>query len=299
MVDSGVSEAWTTLKVLDWTAGRFERAGQESARLDAQILLAHVLKCPRMALYTSFDKPLAPEELATYRALIQRRLDGEPVAYLTGHQEFWSLPFAVDARVLIPRPDTETLVQVALELGDSLCDASGEKSLRMAEVAVGSGAVAVAVAHERPAWKLVATDKSGDALTVAKKNAEVNAVAERIEFRQGHLLEPLAGELFALLVSNLPYISEEDMKSVSADVLHEPHSALCGGPKGTELIAEMVGQLASVMLPGGWIALEHGFDQGEAVRVIAVEAGFADVQSRSDLAGRARVTYFRMASEAA
>ncbi len=300
MVDSGVSEAWTTLKVLDWTAGRFERAGQDSARLDAQILLAHVLKCPRMALYTSFDKPLAQAELAAYRQLIQRRLDGEPVAYLTGQQEFWSLPFAVDARVLIPRPDTETLVQVALELGDALLakDDDGIRALGVVEVATGSGAVTVALAHERPEWTFVATDLSAEALTVAKRNSESNGVAERVTFREGHLLDPLSGASgVRLLVSNLPYISEADMKDLSADVLHEPHGALCGGPSGTELIAEMVEGLDAVLAPGGWVALEHGFDQGEAVRAIASEAGFAEVQTRSDLAGRARVTFFRKAND--
>jgi len=299
VVDSGVSEAWTTLKVLDWTAGRFERAGQESARLDAQILLAHVLKCPRMALYTSFDKPLAPEELAAFRALIQRRLDGEPVAYLTGRQEFWSLPFAVDARVLIPRPDTETLVQVALELGDALSLERGDeaKALRVVEVATGSGAVTIALAHERAPWTFVATDLSADALVVAKKNAESNNVAARIDFREGHLLGPLSDAApVSLLVSNLPYISEADMKTLSPDVLHEPHSALYGGVEGTELISEMVAGLDEVLEPGGWVALEHGFDQGESVRAIASSAGFVEVQSRSDLGGRARVTFFRKAS---
>lgn len=298
MVDSGVSEAWTTLKVLDWTAGRFERAGQDSARLDAQILLAHVLDCPRMALYTSFDKPLKEAELSAYRALIQRRLDGEPVAYLVGHQEFWSLPFAVDSRVLIPRADTETLVQVALELGDALVGDSAEP-LRVVEVATGSGAVTIALAHERKDWTFVATDLSADALAVAGANAESNAVAERVDLRQGHLLQPLEPETqkVSLLVSNLPYISEADMKGLSADVLHEPHSALCGGVLGTELIAEMVSGLPSILAPGAWVALEHGFDQGEAVRDIANAAGFEEVQTRSDLAGRARVTFFRLASQ--
>ena len=301
MVDSGVSEVWTTLKVLDWTAGRFERAGQGSARLDAQILLAHVLKCPRVALYTSFDKPLADTDLAAFRALIQRRLEGEPVAYLTGHQEFWSLPFAVDARVLIPRPDTETLVQVALELGDSLIAEPGHDKgspFRVVEIATGSGAVTVALAHERADWQFLATDLSADALAVAAINAEANGVAARIDFRQGHLLEPVSGHSspVSLLVSNLPYISEADMKGLSPDVLHEPHSALCGGPLGTELISEMVAGLPSILAPGAWVALEHGFDQGASVRSIAEAAGFADVTTRADLAGRARVTSFRLAS---
>ncbi len=290
MVDSGVSEPWTTLKVLDWTTGRFERAGVASARLDAQILLAEVLCCTRVALYTSFDAPLADQELATYRGLIERRLEGEPVAYLIGKQEFWSLPFIVDKRVLIPRADTETLVQVALELGDAMAT---DQVLKVAEVATGSGAVSVALAHERLSWTLVATDLSADAIIVAKKNAESNGVGDRIEFKKGHLLEPLNGEQFPLLVSNLPYIGEDEMAELSADVLHEPRSALLGGEQGTELIAEMVGGLTSVLCPGGWVALEHGFEQAEAVRGIATAAGFAEVQTRDDLAGRARVTFFR------
>lgn len=293
MVDSGVSEVWTTLKVLDWTAGRFERAQIASARLDAQILLAHVLDCPRVALYTSFDKPLAPAELSAYRELIQRRLEGEPVAYLTGKQEFWSLPFAVDSRVLIPRADTETLVQVGLELGDSLVK-RGHDPIRVAEIATGSGAVAVALAHERDSWNFVATDISEDALTVAKTNAQTNSVASRIEFRMGNLLEPIAGETFSLVVANLPYISEADMNGLSADVLHEPHGALCGGTTGTELIDAMVLGLGGVMAAGGWIALEHGFDQAASVAEIAARAGFVEIQRRSDLAGRARVTFFRV-----
>ena len=292
MVDSGVSEAWTTLKVLDWTTGRFERAGVASPRLDAQVLLADVLGCTRVALYTRFDAPLAERELATFRALIERRLGGEPVAYLIGKQEFWSLPFAVDKRVLIPRPDTETLVQVALELGDAVSSKKGP--VRVAEVATGSGAIIVALAHERPAWTFVATDLSAEALVVAKNNAESNVVADRVEFREGHLLGPLS-EMppMSLLISNLPYISEKDMTKLSAEVLHEPRTALFGGAKGTELIGEMVAGLASVLLPGGWVALEHGYDQAEVVCDMASTAGFAGVTTRDDLAGRARVTFFR------
>jgi release factor glutamine methyltransferase len=286
-----VSEAWTTLKVLDWTTGRFERAGVETSRLDAQVLLAHVLRCARVALYTDFEKPLADEELAAYRGLIQRRLAGEPVAYLTGHQEFWSLDFAVDPRVLIPRPDTETLVQVALELGDASGDTGAP--LSVAEIATGSGAIAVSLAKERENWKIVATDISDDALALAKGNAERNEFADRIEFRSGDLLTPLGEERFSVVVANLPYISRVDMETLPVDVKHEPKSALFGGETGVELIARLVGAVGKNLCPGGWVALEHGFDQGEAVRGLAEDAGFLHVQTRSDLADRARVTYFQ------
>jgi release factor glutamine methyltransferase len=288
-----VSEAWTTLKVLDWTAGRFERAGVPTSRLDAQVLLAHVLRCPRVALYTDFDKPLAEAELAKYRGLIQRRLAGEPVAYLTGHQEFWSLDFVVDSRVLIPRPDTETLVQVALELGDAFGESSDEVSV--AEIATGSGAVVVSLAHERKSWKLLATDLSSDALEMARGNAERNGVADRIDFREGDLLAPLGDQRFALVVANLPYISKVDMENLPVDVKHEPSSALFGGETGVELIDRLIASVTDHLLPGGWCALEHGFDQGEAVRGLAEKAGFAQAQTRSDLADRARVTFFQKA----
>lgn len=288
-----MSEAWTTLKVLDWTAGRFERAGVPTSRLDAQVLLAHVLRCPRVALYTDFDKPLADAELAKYRGLIQRRLAGEPVAYLVGHQEFWSLDFVVDSRVLIPRADTETLVQVALELGDAFGESGGEVSV--VEIATGSGAVAVSLAHERKSWSLLATDLSADALTMAGGNAERNGVAERIEFREGDLLAPLGDRSFSLVVANLPYISKVDMESLPVDVKHEPSSALFGGETGLELIAKLIHGVGKHLQSGGWVALEHGFDQGEAVRELAEKAGFAQVQTRSDLADRARVTFFQKA----
>jgi release factor glutamine methyltransferase len=286
-----VSEAWTTLKVLDWTAGRFERAGVASSRLDAQVLLAHVLGCPRVALYTDFDKPLADEELTRYRGLIQRRLAGEPVAYLTGHQEFWSLNFKVDARVLIPRADTETLVQLALELGDASTDKDADLSI--VEIATGSGAVAVSIAHERKAWKVTATDISEEALTLARGNAERNLEVDRIDFRRGDLLAPLGEETFSLLVANLPYISASDMKTLPIDVQHEPKTALFGGETGLELISKLIEGVSKNLRKGAWVALEHGFDQGEAVRDLAKAAGFAKVQTRSDLADRARVTYFQ------
>jgi release factor glutamine methyltransferase len=286
-----VSEAWTTLKVLDWTTGRFERAGVASSRLDAQVLLAHVLKCPRVALYTDFDKPLGDAELGQYRGLIQRRLAGEPVAYLTGHQEFWSLDFAVDSRVLIPRADTETLVQLALELGDAMTEKDGPISV--AEVATGSGAIAVSIAHERKNWNVTATDISEDALTMARSNAERNQVAAQIDFRAGDLLAPLAKDSFSLLIANLPYISRADMQTLPADVQHEPKSALLGGETGLELIEKLIEGVGNHVVAGGWVALEHGYDQGEAVRKTASGAGFTNVQSRSDLADRSRVTYFQ------
>lgn len=281
-------DAWTTLKVLDWTTQRFEREGIASPRLDAQVLLAHVLRCDRIALYANFDKPLAKEELAAYRALIQRRLAGEPVAYLTGQQEFWSMRFAVDARVLIPRADTETLVQAVLDLTAGRKD----QPLRIAEIATGSGAVVVALAKERKTFHFVATDVSADALAVAQGNLASHGLLERVELRQGDLLAPLSAERFDGLVANLPYIARADIAGLDVSVRHEPVLALDGGDSGLELIERLVGGARAVIEPGGFVALEHGFDQGEAVAEIARRAGATEIESRADLGGRARVTVF-------
>ncbi len=276
-------EVWTPLKVLEWTTGRFADAGNPSPRLDAQVLLAHVLDCDRVSLYTNFDKPLKEEELRQYRELIRRRLAGEPTAYLIGEKEFWSLAFTVDERVLIPRPDTELLVEVALELAR----ARGA-SPRIAEIATGSGAVAIALAKELPDATVVATDLSAGALAVATANVERHGVGDRVELREGDLLAPLAGERFDVLVANLPYVPTGDLPTLSAEVRCEPRGALDGGPDGLDLLRRLCAGAAAHLAPGGAIALEHGFDQGPGVR--ALLASLAGATTRTDLAGQPRVT---------
>jgi release factor glutamine methyltransferase len=284
-----VPEVWTTLRVLDWTTRRFEEAGSPSARLDAQVLLAHVLGCDRVALYTGFDKPLAELELAGYRDLIRRRLAGEPIAYLVGHQEFWSLSLRVDPAVLIPRRDTETLVEVGL---DHMRGRGGAGVI--ADVATGSGAVAIALAHELPAARVVATDVSAGAIALAADNAARAGVADRIELRAGDLLAPLAGERFDLLVANLPYVRSGDIAALPADVRHEPRAALDGGPDGLALLRRLVDGAAAHVAPGGLLALEHGFDQAAAVAgLIDAAGGFEPPATRADLAGHPRVTSAR------
>ncbi len=270
---------WTTLAVLSWTAGRFAERGLGSARLDAEVLLAHVLKTTRVALYTGFDKPLEETELAAYRELIKRRLAGEPVAYLVGEQEFWSLPLAVDARVLIPRRDTETLVEVALRAGGH----------RIADVATGSGAVALALAKERPEARILATDRSADALAVARANVERHGMADRIELRQGDLVEPLDGE-YDLIVANPPYVPTGDLAGLAPEVRREPRLALDGGPDGLDVIRRLVPAARPLLVDGGTLAIEHGHDQGAAVRGLFEAAGYRDVVTTSDLAGNERVT---------
>lgn len=278
--------AWTTLAVLDWTAQRFTEAGIASARLEAQLLLAHALGCTRVQLYTGFDKPLAEAELAAYRGLIKRRLGGESVAYLLGEQEFWGLPFYVDASVLVPRPDTETVVEVARARRPDRA-----APCRVLDLCTGSGALAVSLAKELPAATVVATELSEAAAAVARRNAERNGVADRVDVRVGDLFAPVAGERFDLVVSNPPYIASAVIPTLSAEVRAEPVVALDGGPDGLAFYDRIAAEAAAHLEPGGALVLEHGFDQADAVAARLAAAGFEDVTLVHDLAKHPRVTW--------
>lgn len=288
-----MSETWTILKVLEWTTSRFQRAGIEPARLEAQVLLAHALSCDRVRLYMDFDRPLLPEELSTCRELIQRRLAGEPVAYLIGEQEFWSMPFRVGPEVLIPRRDTETVIELVLEETPDRA-----APLRIADVATGSGVLAVTLARELGGATVVATDISADAARVASENAARNQVAERVEVRVGDLLAPIAADVpFDILVSNPPYVPSGDLDGLAREVRCEPRLALDGGPDGLDYLRRIVTGAAGRLAPGGLLALEHGFDQDAAVRqLIDATGAFAPARTRPDLAGHPRVTHARRAS---
>jgi len=280
-----VETIWTPLTVLDWTTKRFDEAGHPSPRLEAQVLLAHVLQCDRVALYTGFDKPLAPAELTAYRALIKRRLAGEPSAYLVGEKEFWSLPLSVTPGVLIPRPDTETLIQVCLEV------AARSEPIRIVDIGTGSGAIAISLAVELPQAVVVATDISGEALEVAASNAQRHGVADRIQFLMGDLANALpATAQFDLLVANLPYIPTGDIASLSPEVRHEPVTALDGGPDGLDLVRRLIGDAPARVIAGGHVALEHAPNQADTVAGLLSDE-FDDVRTRKDLAGRPRVTF--------
>jgi release factor glutamine methyltransferase len=292
VVEGLVPETWTPLRVLEWTTRRFEAAGIDSPRLAAQVLLAHALGCDRVGLYLQFDKPLGEPELARYRELVRRRLAGEPVAYLVGSQEFWSIDLAVDSRVLVPRRDTETVVETVLDaIGDDRAAA-----LRVCDVGTGSGALALALARELPAARLVATDVSAPALAVAAANAERLELADRVDFRQGALLEPLGDERFDVLVANLPYVPSGQLDALTAEVRSEPREALDGGADGLDLIRRLAGGLNRNLAPGGLVALEHGNDQDAAVRdILAAAPGpFEPAWTRADLAGHPRVTAARL-----
>ena len=273
--------AWTTLEVLSWTQRRFGERGITSARLDAEVLLAHVLGTSRVALYTGFDKPLHEKELAAYRELIRRRLAGEPIAYLVGEQEFWSLPLAVDARVLIPRRDTETLIETAVRL------APGAR--RFADIGTGSGAIALALLKELPEATAVAVDASEDALAVARANAERHGLAARLQLVRGDLVAPLDGG-YDLVVSNPPYVPRGDLAGLAPEVRREPVSALDGGADGLDVLRRLIPAARGKLAHGGWLVVEHGFDQGPAVRALFAAAGLASVETVRDLAGQERVT---------
>ncbi len=281
---------WTTLAVLDWTAKKFAERGLESPRLEAQVLLAHALGCSRVQLYTGFDKPLGEPDLAPIRALIKRRLAGEPIAYLVGEQEFWSLPFTVDASVLIPRRDTETLIELVLATaGDRAAPRRG------LDLCTGSGAIAVTLAKELPGSTWIATDVSAAAAAIATGNAARHGVAERVAVRVGDLWAPVAAEApFDLVVSNPPYVRTADIATLTAEVRHEPRLALDGGADGLALYRALVAGAGAHLVPGGLLALEHGFDQDAELRALVDATGaFTPAETRADLGARPRVTFAR------
>lgn len=290
-----MDDTWTPLRVLEWTAQRFASAGIDPARLEAQVLLAHALDCTRVELYTHFDKPLGPDELARYRDLVRRRLTGAPVAYLVGSQEFWSLALLVDERVLIPRRDTETVVEVVL---DEVADRAAP--LALADIATGAGPIALALARELPAARVVASDASEGALEVAAENARRLGVADRVELRQGDLLGALrAGERFDVITCNPPYVKTTSIGNLAREVQREPHLALDGGADGLNALRPLIAGAAEHLVPGGVLAVEHGFDQGEAVRSLFAGTGqFEEAETRADMGGLERVTSARQNRQA-
>ncbi|MBL8387188.1 MAG: peptide chain release factor N(5)-glutamine methyltransferase [Hydrogenophaga sp.] len=250
-------------------------------RLDAQMLLLHALgRSPhdRAWLIAHDRDPLPPEAAARWTGLLQRRQQGEPVAYLLGEKEFGGLTLQVDARVLVPRPDTEVLVEWAL---DALPASGGAEPARLLDLGTGSGAIALTVARRRADVQVTATDASADALAVAQANAQ--CLGMPVRFAHGAWLAAVPGEHFDVIASNPPYIAEGDPHLTA--LTHEPLSALTAGPDGLADIRQIVRQAPTALLPGGWLLLEHGHDQAAAVRELLSAQGFESVSSRSDLAG--------------
>ena len=254
--------------------------------VDAELLLLHVLARPRSWVFAHADEPVDAATTARFQALLERRVQGEPVAYLTGSRGFWTLELAVTPATLVPRPETELLVELALARLPADADA------RVADLGTGSGAIALAIAKERARARMVAIDASPDALEVARGNAHRNGIGN-VAFREGSWLAPLAGETFDLIASNPPYIAAGDPHLAQGDLRFEPAMALASGVDGLDDIRTIVAAAPAHLRPGGWLLLEHGRDQGEAVRALLQAAGFIDVATERDLEGRERVTLGR------
>jgi len=265
---------------LRWGAAELG-AASDSARLDAEVLLAHLLRCNRAGLIVRSGEALPAQLALHYAALVERRRLGEPLAYLTGAREFWSLELEVSPAVLVPRPDTELLVEWALQR------LRGQPAPVIADLGTGSGAIALALASELPQARVVATDVSEDALEQAQRNAQRLGL-QRVQFRRGDWFEALEAERFDLLVSNPPYVAEQDPHL--RELRYEPRRALTAGPEGFDDLRRIVAGAGAHLRPGGTLLLEHGAEQGGAVRSLLQAQGFAAVETRRDLAGLERAS---------
>ncbi|MGM9581829.1 MAG: peptide chain release factor N(5)-glutamine methyltransferase [Anaerovibrio sp.] len=266
-------EVWTIGRILKWTEGYFQKAGLDSPRLDAEVLLSYVLKKERIFLYVHFDQPMEEAELAAYKGCIKRRVQHQPVAYITGHKEFMGLEFKVTPATLIPRPDTEILVEAVLQRLKAGKDA--ENSL-IADIGTGSGAICLSLLNYLPKLQAVTVDISPEALAVAEENAEVLGLSERIEFLQGDMLEPLKaqGERFSgrlsAIVSNPPYIPRGDIAGLEPDVrAFEPMGALDGGEDGLDFYRRLLADGAELLQADGFLAMEAGIHQAQQLKAMA------------------------------
>ncbi len=280
-----MNDAWTVKSVLDWATGDFAVREMESPRLEAELLLSTVLSCERIKLYTEFDRPLQQAELSSYREMIARRRKGEPAAYITGLKEFWSLEFEVGPSVLVPRPDTETLVQAALDRG---------VGLRLLDLCTGSGCVGQALASEAAGLRVEATDLSSAACEVARRNAHKHDMSQRVTILEGDLFGPLEkGALYDTIVSNPPYVIDEEIAQLSPEVRSEPMMALAGGNDGLDVVRRILAGAPEFLAPGGSLLLE--IDPRQAT-VVAEDLGRdaigRDGEIVKDMAGRDRVVAF-------
>jgi len=289
-------QPWTVRRVLEWTTGHLQKHGSDTPRLDAEVLLAHAKNCKRIQLYTSYDEELPEAVRAHMRELVQRRANREPVAYLVGHKEFFSLDLRVTPAVLIPRPDTETLVLEVLAAAKTLSEP------KLLDLCTGSGCVAIAVAKNCPAARVTATDLSAAALKIARENVETHKLAERVTLMEGDLFAALAEEArfsekpgfippFDVIASNPPYVPTAEIERLEADVrAFEPRNALDGGLDGLGVIRRILHEAPDWLSPGGSVVLELSPEQADAVQRIARETGrYGEASVIKDLAGRPRV----------
>ncbi len=257
------------------------------ARAEAELLLAHALGKDRTWLFTHADDPLDDAAALRFEALVERRRAGEPVAYLVGQRGFWRFDLEVTPDTLIPRADTECLVEQAL------ARLPKDRPLRLVDLGTGTGAIALALATERPRANVVAVDLSPGAVAVARRNAQRLGLAARVEVREGAWFAPVAGESFDLIASNPPYIEADDPHLAEGDLRFEPRSALASGADGLDDLRLIVRDAPAHLRPGGWLLVEHGWQQGAAVRALFDAAGFIDIGTERDLEGRDRVTLGR------
>ncbi len=276
----------TVADLLRRACDRLASGGAESARADAEVLLAHALGWTRTRLRAWPEHVPADDALERYAHLVERRARGEPVPYLTGRRAFWTFELEVGPAVLIPRPETELLVEQALA---AVAERNG---VAAADLGTGSGAVAIALALERPGWRVVATDASARALAVARRNAE-RLGAGNVELRAGDWAAALGEDRFALIVSNPPYVAERDPHLQEGDLPWEPRSALAAGADGLDAIRALLPGAVERLEEDGWLMLEHGPDQGAAVRSVLAAAGLREVRTVRDLEERERVTLGR------
>ena len=322
--DKKYGPPWTILSLLGWTTDFFEKHEIPNPRFDAELLLSHCLGVDRIMLYAHFDRELDPDDLDQFRAMVKRRAGGEPIAYMLGSRGFWSIDLKTDARALIPRADSEMLVEHALRLlppqpamreevvqvrveaqegeeegEERVVDhviqvpkAPGEARWHVADIGTGSGALGLAIGHAREDVLLHLSDLSAQALDLARENAQALGLLERTSFYEGHIFDPFPPKLrFALIVSNPPYIAEPERHLVSREVVdHEPHLALFAGPDGLDVLRALVPAGFERLAAGGHLLCEHGFDQRLAVTALFEDAGFKGVRTFKDFGGHDRLT---------
>jgi release factor glutamine methyltransferase len=275
----------TVLEVLQSTTDYFKKRRIESARLNAEQLLAHVLTRKRIELYLEFERVLTEAELAPLRELVKRRGQGEPLQHLLGTVEFCGKTFACDKRALVPRPETEELVEIVKSIIEN-------RESRILDVGTGSGVIAITLAQHFPGAAIQAVDISPDALALARENAERLGVADRIHFVHADLLAGATGP-FEAVVANLPYVARTDRATLAREVLHDPEVALFGGDRGDELVRRLVEETPAQLCPGGLLALEVGLGQAEALTAFLREKNYHDIESKTDYSGIPRFIFAR------
>ena len=281
-------EIWTIIKILKWTEEFFQQKNIPSARLDAEILLAKVLGYERIQLYVRYEQPLTKAELAQYREMVVKRAKGCPVAYILGTKQFMHFELKVNEAVLIPRPETELLVEGVLQLPLATPDA-----VQVLDLCTGSGAIGIALAMYRPTWQITSSDISVAALQVAKENATTYQLNERMNFIESDLFQSIPQADYQIIVANPPYIALKDKASLSREVLQEPEQALFAPQEGLALYARLAQEAARYLAPQGWIALEYGQGQAAAIVDLFKAAGYHKFEIRADYAGIERMLFIQ------